>query len=221
MRGHSFGLAKPSAAAPQHRRSERPLPSRNGGVTCLGGAATASPLACVLCRRIGRHALRSADHLRSGQLPWPRAHGRSRRVGTCPVLVVQDRRPACATDRGPVAVLVSALDQVDSLLDTAFREAAQRRSRLVVLYQWDPPAGQPRRVAETEQQKLLDSWLSDRRDPDEIVAVTAEIIPCGNVTRIADFLSGAVLLITSAGNAALLRVATAVPAILFVPTAAH
>ncbi len=142
-------------------------------------------------------------------------------LATCPVLVVQDRRPACATNRGPVAVLVSAVDQVDSLLDTAFREAAQRGSQLVVLYQWDPPADQPSRIAETEQQKLLDSWLSDHRDPDGVVAVTAEIIPCRDVTRIADFVSGAVLLITSTGNAAVLRVATAVSAILFIPTAAH
>jgi hypothetical protein len=135
-------------------------------------------------------------------------------------LVVQDRRPGCATNRGPVAVLVSALDQVDSLLDTAFREAAQRRSQLMVLYEWDPPAGQPYPIAETEQLKLLDSWLSDHRDPDEIVAVTAELIPRGDVTRIANFLSEAVLLITSTGNAPVLRTATAVPAILFIPTAA-
>ena len=140
-------------------------------------------------------------------------------LATCPVLVVQDRRPACATNRGPVAVLVSAVDQVDSLLDTAFREAAQRGSQLVVLYQWDPPADQPNRIAETEQQKLLDSWLSDHRDPDGVVAVTAEIIPCTDVSRIVDFVSGAVLLITSTANAEVLRTATAVSAILFIPTA--
>lgn len=217
----SFGLAEPSAAASSIVVASDP---------CRAGTAALHAWASQGQRHRGRASLvAGSDDSRCDLLitcglatcPGHEHLIELVRMATCPVLVVQDRRPACATSRGPVVVLVSAVDQVASLLDTAFREAAQRRSQLVVVHQWDPPAGQPRRVAETEQQKLLDAWLSERREADEVVAVTAEIVPGGDDLRVADFLSGAVLLIASAGNAAVLRVATAVPAILFIPTAAH
>lgn len=93
------------------------------------------------------------------------------RTLTAPVLVVG----AVPHDGAPVTVILHDTARTAPVLDAAFARAARRHSPLVVFCPWQPSPGAELVLAETAEQKALDSYLSAWQQRFPQVGVSVEL----------------------------------------------
>lgn len=112
---------------------------------------------------------------------------------TCPAVVIGATEPA--TPISVVAAILRGNDTDQAVLQEAFLQARRVRSGLLALKAWQPPLDGNIRLAETAEQKILDSYLVGWLDRFPDVAVTSALRADESIGNLIDHLATTDLLV--------------------------